>query len=157
MFKDRTKFNKFLSIATPIIFGVNLGLVLLKFIGALATTGPLEQSMFAFTMMYNDPAFLINLHYMFSGLIFTANIAYGVLSFVALSMIKDDQKHRTLALTFAIVSLVLLTTLSAIGFNVDIANASYWLIPIWFIVIGYHIAFPLIFFLKFLKIKKQQN
>ena len=154
MFKDRKKFNKFLSIATPILFGVNIGLVLLKFIGALVTKGPFEQRMFMFAIMYNDPAILVNLHYMFAGLIFSANIAYGVLSFIALSMIKDDEKHRSLSLTFAIVSLCLLVTLSAIGFNIDIAKASYWLIPVWFVVIAYHIAFPLIFFLKFLRLKK---
>ena len=154
MFKNREKFNKFLSIATPIIFGVNLGLVLLKFIGAFAMPGDFTPKMFMFAMMYNDPAVLVNLHYMFSGLIFTANIAYGVLSFVALSMIKDDQKHRTLALTFAIVSLVWLVLLASIGFNVAIEKASYWVIPFWFIGIAYHITFPLIFFLKFLKVKK---
>ena len=155
MFKNREKFNKFLSIATPILFGVNLGLVLLKFIGAFAMPGDFTPKMFMFAFMYNDPAVLVNLHYMFSGLIFTANIAYGVLSFVALSMIKDDQKHRALALTFAIVSLVWLVLLTSIGFNVPIEKASYWVIPFWFIGIAYHIAFPLIFFLKFLKIKKQ--
>ena len=154
MFKNREKFNKFLSIATPILFGFNLGLVLLKIIGAFALQGPFEQKMFMFATMYNDPAVLVNLHYTFSGLIFTANIAYGVLSFVALSMIKDDEKHRSLSLAFAIVSFSLLVILTAIGFNVDISYASYWLIPIWFIGIAYHITFPLIFFLKFLKIKK---
>ena len=116
--------------------------------------GDFTPKMFMFAMMYNDPAVLVNLHYMFSGLIFTANIAYGVLSFVALSMIKDDQKHRTLALTFAIVSLVWLVLLASIGFNVAIEKASYWVIPFWFIGIAYHITFPLIFFLKFLKVKK---
>lgn len=154
MFKDREKFNKFLSIATPILFGVNLGLVLLKFLGAFVMPGDFTPKMFMFAFMYNDPAVLVNLHYMFSGLIFTANIAYGVLSFVALSMIKDDEKHRALSLTFAIVSLVWLVTLTSIGFNVPIEKASYWVIPFWFIGIAYHIAFPLIIFLKFFKIKK---
>ena len=157
MFKDRAKFNKFLFIATPIIFGVNLGLVLLKFLGVFVMEGDYAYKMFAFATMYNPPEFMYNINYSLSGLVFTGNVAYGVLSFVALSMIKDDQKHRSLSLTFAIVSFALFTTLMALGFAIDPTNASYWVVPIWFIVIGYHIAFPLLFFLKYIKLKKQQN
>ena len=156
MFKERAKFNKFLFIATPILCGANLLIVLLKFIGAFATSGPFEQRMFMFATMFNDPAALVSVHYMLCGLLFTANIAYGVLSFVALSMIKDDEKHRTLALVFAIISLAMLVTLTTLGFNIPLEKASYWVIPIWFVVLGYHIAFTLIFFFKYLKIKKQQ-
>ena len=109
MFKDRAKFNKFLFIATPIIFGVNLGLVLLKFLGVFVVEGDYAYKMFAFATMHNPPGFMYNMNYSLSGLIYTANIAYGVLSFVALSMIKDDQKHRCLSLAFAIVTFTLLT------------------------------------------------
>ena len=109
MFKNREKFNKFLSISTPILFGVNLGLVLLKFLGVFLGKGSYELKMFAFSTMYNPPELLFNMHYSLCGLVLTANIAYGVLSFVALSMIKDDQKHRALSLAFAITSFVFLT------------------------------------------------
>ena len=111
MFKDRAKFNKFLFIATPIIFGVNLGLVLLKFLGVFIMEGDYAYKMFAFATMHNPSGFpLLNLNYSLSGLIYSANIAYGVLSFVALSMIKDDEKHRSLSLAFAIVTFVLFST-----------------------------------------------
>ena len=155
MFKDRAKFNKFLFIATPILFGVNLGLVLLKFLGVFVAEGDYAYKMFAFATMYNPPKFLYNMNYSLSGLVYTANIAYGVLSFVALSMIKDDEKHRSLSLAFAIVTFVLLTILMTLGFAIDPTNASYLVVPIWFIVIGYHIAFSLIFFFKYVKLKKQ--
>ena len=155
MFKDRAKFNKFLFIATPIIFGVNLGLVLLKFLGVFVVEGDYAYKMFAFATMHNPPGFMYNMNYSLSGLIYTANIAYGVLSFVALSMIKDDQKHRSLSLAFAIVTFALLTVLMSLGFMIDESQVSYWIVPIWFIVIGYHIAFSLIFFFKYLKLKKQ--
>ena len=155
MFKNREKFNKFLLIATPILFGVNLGLVLLKFLGVFLVEGDYAYKMFAFATMHNPPVFLLNVNYSLSGLIYTANIAYCVLSFVALSMIKDDDKHRTMSLTLAIISFALFTTLMAFGFAIDTSNISYWVVPIWFIVIGYHIAFSLIVFLKYLKIKKQ--
>jgi hypothetical protein len=155
MFKDRAKFNKFLFIATPIIFGVNLGIVLLKFLGVFVVEGDYAYKMFAFATMHNPPGFMYNMNYSLSGLIYTANIAYGVLSFVALSLIKDDQKHRSLSLAFAIVTFALLTVLMSLGFMIDESQVSYWIVPIWFIVIGYHIAFPLIFFFKYLKLKKQ--
>lgn len=155
MFKDRAKFNKFLFIATPIIFGVNLGIVLLKFLGVFVVEGDYAYKMFAFATMHNPPGFMYNMNYTLSGLIYTANIAYGVLSFVALSMIKDDQKHRSLSLAFAIVTFALLTVLMSLGFMIDESQVSYWIVPIWFIVIGYHIAFSLIFFFKYLKLKKQ--
>ena len=155
MFKEREKFNKFLSIATPIICGANILIVLIKFIGVFATTSPYEQRMFAFTTMYNPPGFLYYIHYMLSGLIFSANIAYGVLSFVALSMIKDDQKHRVLALTFAIISLVMLIALTSLGFGMDVEKVTYWVVPLWFIVLAYHIAFSFIFFFRYLRIRKQ--
>lgn len=158
MFKDRAKFNKFLFIATPILFGVNLGLVLLKFLGVFVMEGDYAYKMFAFATMHNPSGFpLLNLNYSLSGLIYTLNIAYGVLSFVALSMIKDDQKHRSLSLTFAIITFVLLTTLISLGFAIEASQVSYWVVPIWFIVIAYHIAFALIFFFKYLKLKKQEN
>ncbi len=70
-------------------------------------------------------------------------------------MIKDDQKHRSLSLAFAIVTFALLTVLMSLGFMIDESQVSYWIVPIWFIVIGYHIAFSLIFFFKYLKLKKQ--
>ena len=158
MFKERAKFNKFLFIATPILFGVNLGLVLLKFLGVFVMEGDYAYKMFAFATMHNPSGFsLLNLNYSLSGLIYTLNIAYGVLSFVALSMIKDDQKHRSLSLTFAIITFVLLTTLMSLGFAIEASQVSYWVVPIWFIVIAYHIAFALIFFFKYLKRKKQEN
>ena len=158
MFKDRAKFNKFLFIATPILFGVNLGLVLLKFLGVFLMEGDYAYKMFAFATMHNPSGFpLLNFNYSLSGLIYTLNIAYGVLSFVALSMIKDDQKHRSLSLTFAIITFVLLTTLMSLGFAIEASQVSYWVVPIWFIVIAYHIAFALIFFFKYLKRKKQEN
>lgn len=156
MFKDRAKFNKFLFIATPILFGVNLGLVLLKFLGVFVMEGDYAYKMFAFATMHNPSGFpLLNLNYSLSGLIYTLNIAYGVLSFVALSVIKDDQKHRSLSLTFAIITFVLLTTLMSLGFAIEASQVSYWVVPVWFIVIAYHIAFALIFFFKYLKLKKQ--
>ncbi len=155
MFKDRAKFNKFLFIATPIIFGVNLGIVLLKFLGVFVVEGDYAYKMYAFATMHNPPGFMYNMNYSLSGLIYTANIAYGVLSFVALSMIKDDQKHRSLSLAFAIVTFALLTVLMSLGFMIDESQVSYWIVTIWFIVIGYHIAFSLIFFFKYLKLKKQ--
>ena len=158
MFKDRAKFNKFLFIATPIIFGVNLGLVLLKFLGVFVAEGDYAFKMFAFATMHNPSGYpLMNLNYSLSGLIYTANIAYGVLSFVALSLIKDDEKHRSLSLAFAIVTFVLFSTLMGLGFALEGTQISYWIVPIWFIVIAYHIAFSLIFFFKYLKIKKAQN
>ena len=155
MFKERAKFNKFLLIATPILCGANLLIVLLKFIGAFATSGPFEQRMFMFATMFNDPAALVSIHYMLCGLLFTANIAYGVLSFVALSMIKDDEKHRKLSLTFAIITFALLTTLMFLGFVIDASKVSYWVIPIWFIVIAFHVTFAVVFFCKYARLKKQ--
>ena len=155
MFKERAKFNKFLLIATPILCGANLLIVLLKFIGAFATSGPFEQRMFMFATMFNDPAALVSIHYMLCGLLFTANIAYGVLSFVALSMIKDDEKHRKLSLIFAIITFALLTTLMFLGFVIDASKVSYWVIPIWFIVIAFHVTFAVVFFSKYARLKKQ--
>ena len=155
MFKNRDKFNKFLSIATPILFGVNLFLVLVKFLGVFVVEGDYMYKMFAFATMHNPPGFMFNINYSLSGLIYTANIAYCVLSFVALSMIKDDDKHRTMSLTLAIITFALFTSLMSLGFAIDTEKLSYWVVPIWFIVIGYHIAFSLIVFLKYLKIKRQ--
>ena len=157
MFKDREKFNKFLSIATPILFGANILLVLIKFLGVFVAEGDYMFKMFAFSTMYNSSGIMYQFHYMLGGLVYTANIAYGVLSFVALSMIKDDQKHRSLSLVFAITSFVMLTTLMSLGFNIKSEWIGYWVVPVWFIVLAYHIAFSLIFFFKFLKIKKSQN
>ena len=156
MFKHRDKFNKFLSIATPILFGINLALVVLKFIGALAAEGDYAFKMFALSTLYNPPGnFLYNLNYNLSAFIYTINIAYGVLCFVALSMIKDDEKHRSLSLGFAITSFALLTTLMALGFVIEPGQVSYWVVPVWFIVIAYHLAFSFILFFKYLKVKKQ--
>ena len=155
MFKERAKFNKFLFIATPIIFGVNLGLVLLKFLGVFLMEGDYAYKMFAFATMYNPPKFLLNMNYSLSGLIYTADVAYCVLSFVALSMIKDDEKHRKLSLTFAIITFALLTTLMFLGFVIDASKVSYWVIPIWFIVIAFHVTFAVVFFCKYARLKKQ--
>ena len=156
MFKDRVKFNKFLSIATPILFGVNLGLVLLKFLGVFVVEGDYAYKMFAFSTMHNPPGFMYNLNYSMSGLIYTANTAYGVLCFVALSMIKDDEKHRSLSLSFAITSFTLLSVLMFLGFAINEEHVSYWVVPIWFIVLAYHIAFPMIMFFKYLKVTKDK-
>ena len=157
MFKNREKFNKFLSISTPILFGMNLGLILIKILGILVTEGDYAFRMFAFSTMYNPPGFMFYIHNTFCGLILTLNTAYCVLSFVALSLIKDDQKHRTLALTFAIISFVMLSVLASLGMSIDTNLVGYWVVPLWFIVLAYHITFSLIFFFKFLNIKKSEN
>ena len=155
MFKNKDRFVKFLKIAMPILFGANVLLVIAKILYFLLMDGDYAFKMFAVTTLYSVGNYYPL--YSFSGLVLVGNLAVSVLAFIALTLLKIDEKFRIITLVGGIVSLVMFVALSVLGFGLDLSLVSYWIIPVWFVVASYHIALAVIYFVIMLSYKKGQE
>ena len=155
MFKDKNRFTKFLKIAMPILFALNIALIITKFIFYFVMDGSYEFKLFAVTMMYSGGDYYSL--YSFTGLVLTGNMAISILAFIALTIMNNDNKFRVLTLCGAICSLVVLVALLVCANVIKPEYAGWWCIPVWIVVAAYHLFFAITYFVKMLQYRKEAN